>query len=56
MAFNVDEFKSEDTTTSISIDIQDTGLCPRYAGVSISKVKVEDSPKWLQKRLKAIGI
>ena len=30
--------------------------CPRYAGVCIEGVKVQESPEWLQTRLKAIGL
>ncbi|MEL0645770.1 B3/4 domain-containing protein, partial [Olleya sp. Ti.3.14] len=29
---------------------------PRYCGVTISGIKVETSPEWLQNRLKAIGL
>ena len=31
-------------------------LAPRYCGVTISGLKVEESPAWLQNRLKAIVI
>lgn len=31
-------------------------LCPRYVGLKIDKVKVEESPAWLQKRLTAVGL
>ena len=30
--------------------------CPRYAGVGISGIKVGESPAWLVKKLKAIGV
>ena len=30
--------------------------CIRYSGISLSQVKVADSPDWLQNRLKAIGL
>ena len=40
----------------IAIDIKNTDLCPRYSGVSISGVVVDDSPEWLQNKLKTIGI
>ena len=52
----VDKFKVEQNDKAISVDIKDTDLCPRYSSVSISGVKVEDSPKWLQDKLQAIGI
>ena len=40
---------------TISVSVEDSS-CPRYSGVSISKVKVAESPDWLKNRLKAIGI
>lgn len=43
-------------TESISIRIEDTDLCPRYAGAVISNIKVEPSPEWLQNRLRTIGL
>jgi len=46
--------KSEDAT--IKITVEDTEACPRYAGVVINDVKVEDSPEWLQNKLRSIGL
>lgn len=40
----------------IDVDVLDKDKCPRYCGVTISGVKVEASPSWLQNRLKAIGL
>ena len=31
-------------------------VCPRFMGVCIEDIKVKDSPKWLQNKLKAIGL
>lgn len=42
--------------SQISVTINDTEACPRYAGLVMSGVKVGPSPDWLQKRLKAIGL
>jgi phenylalanyl-tRNA synthetase beta chain len=41
---------------SVQVTIENTKACPRYAGISIEGIKVEPSPAWLQKRLKAIGV
>ena len=38
------------------IKIEDSLKCNRYIGISIEGVNVASSPKWLQNRLKAIGI
>ncbi|MFY0644625.1 MAG: phenylalanine--tRNA ligase subunit beta [Bacteroidia bacterium] len=40
----------------VDIDISNNDACPRYAGISISSVKVAPSPDWLQNRLKGIGL
>ncbi len=39
----------------VKVTVQDTD-CLRYSGISISGVKVKQSPAWLQNRLKVIGI
>jgi phenylalanyl-tRNA synthetase beta chain len=40
----------------IDVEVEDISLAPRYAGVTISNLKVTESPSWLQNRLKAIGL
>jgi phenylalanyl-tRNA synthetase beta chain len=53
---SVSAFHVENRTLKIDIDVQDKTLAPRYCGVTISGIKVEESPTWLQNRLKAIGL
>ena len=52
----VKNFKVDNTNLSISVEVENFQLCPRYSGVSISGVKIEDSPEWLKNRLKSVGI
>ena len=40
----------------ISVDIQNTTLCPRYSAAVVTNVKIEPSPLWLRARLKAAGV
>jgi len=40
---------------SVKVDVKDTKLCPRYCGLIINNIKVQGSPHWIQKRLKATG-
>jgi len=40
----------------IDIKIENTALCPRYIGLALDNIKIEDSPKWLQDRLIAVGV
>ena len=53
---SVDEFKVNNTSSPITVEVKDHVACPRYAGVSISNVKIGESPEWLQNKLKAIGL
>lgn len=39
-----------------SVEVQNTQACLRYCGVTISGLKVEPSPKWLQTRIASIGL
>ena len=49
-------FKVDNTLLTINVKIENPIACPRYSGVSISNVTIKDSPKWLQQKLKAIGL
>jgi len=50
------DIESSENNTDFSIKIEDAENCPRYSGAIIENLKIEDSPTWLQNRLKAIGI
>jgi phenylalanyl-tRNA synthetase beta chain len=49
-------FKIDKTSLDISVSVENTQACKRYSGVCIANVKVQESPKWLQQRLKSIGL
>ncbi len=53
---SVDQFKVDTNNLIIDIEIENPEACPRYTGITISNVKVNSSPQWLQNRLKAIGL
>ena len=40
----------------MKLTIENTDACQRYAGVSIQGVTIAESPKWLQQKLKSIGL
>ncbi len=40
----------------IDVEVENTEACPRYSGITISGMKVKPSPKWLQNRLRSIGL
>ena len=52
----VNDFKSDNTSLKIKVSIENQEGCSRYAGVSISGIKISSSPAWLQKRLKSIEV
>jgi len=53
---SVEAFAVDNTDLSIDVTVEDNELCPRYAGLTISGLKVEESPEWLRRRLEAIGL
>ena len=40
----------------VKVIVEDPIGCPRYSGISISNVRIGESPDWLKERLKAIGV
>ena len=42
-------------TTDFQLTVENPTAAPKYLGLIINNIKVEESPKWLQNRLKAIG-
>tara|TARA_B100000408_G_scaffold66325_2_gene50803 strand:+ start:2606 stop:5032 length:2427 start_codon:yes stop_codon:yes gene_type:complete len=53
---SVSNFHVDSRSLRIPIFVEDSSLAPRYCGITLSDVKVQESPKWLQNRLKAIGL
>jgi len=49
-------FFVDERSNRIKINVENSELVPRYCGVTISGITVQDSPDWLQNRLKAISI
>jgi phenylalanyl-tRNA synthetase beta chain len=43
-------------TDKISIEIEDKTQCPRFSASLITGIEVKESPAWLQKRLRALGV
>ena len=46
----------EDVNDFISVEVNDTELCPRYTARVVKNIKVGPSPEWMQRRLAAQGI
>jgi phenylalanyl-tRNA synthetase beta chain len=53
---NINRFKVDNTSLTIDVKVENEKACPRYSGISIANVTIKESPKWLQQKLKAIGL
>ncbi|HNR43002.1 MAG TPA: phenylalanine--tRNA ligase subunit beta [Bacteroidales bacterium] len=53
---SVDDFKPDNTNNTYDIIVENPIDCPRYTGITISDIRVGESPEWLKNRLKAIGL
>ena len=45
-----------DNRTKNKINIDDNSLAPRYCGIVMDNITVQDSPKWLQNKIISIGL
>jgi len=52
----ITETLKEMTSDLIEIEINEPTLCPRYMARVVKGVDIEPSPKWLQDRLKLVGV
>ena len=52
---SVDGFNPDNNNLHIPVLVEDTDACPRYSGITISGIKVEESPQWLKTALLSIG-
>jgi phenylalanyl-tRNA synthetase beta chain len=50
------QLKVEKKTLPIEVSVENQEACPRYSGVCLAGIEVKESPKWIQERLKAIGL
>ncbi|WP_162052898.1 phenylalanine--tRNA ligase subunit beta [Pontibacter pamirensis] len=53
---SVEDFKVDNTSRPVEVEVENSEACPRYAGVTMSGITVGPSPEWMQKRLRAIGL
>ncbi len=53
---SVESFKTDQQNGGIPVIVENTEACPRYSGITIRGIKVQESPEWLQNRLKLIGL
>lgn len=53
---DISGFVTERVGLNIDVEVQDQNACIRYTGITINNVIVRESPDWLKKLLKAIGV
>jgi phenylalanyl-tRNA synthetase beta chain len=53
---SLEKFKVATQSLPIHVEVRDHNACPRYSGIIIRGVTVQQSPPWLQDKLKAIGL
>ncbi|WP_422860123.1 phenylalanine--tRNA ligase subunit beta [Flagellimonas sp. S174] len=49
-------FSIDNRSLKIDVEVKDNDLAPRYCGVTINSLIVQESPDWLKNRLNAIGL
>ena len=53
---SVDNFKIQNTKRTIPVVVEVEKACPRYSALTISGVKVQESPDWLKEQLQIVGL
>ena len=52
---DVAAYKADRPDGAVEVTVENAEACPRYSGVTIRNVKVQESPQWLKDLLLAIG-
>lgn len=53
---SVDGFRVDNNDLVIDVVVENAEACPRYSSLTLTNVKVSESPDWLKKRLQAVGL
>ncbi|HBY21207.1 MAG: phenylalanine--tRNA ligase subunit beta [Clostridiales bacterium GWE2_32_10] len=52
----ISSLNSEDVADYIKVEVQNSDLCRRYTAAVVKNIKIQPSPKWMQERLRTVGI
>jgi phenylalanyl-tRNA synthetase beta chain len=52
---SIKDFKADNHDLLIELEVKNNEACKRYSAITLSELKVKESPAWLQNRLRAIG-
>jgi len=53
---DVSGFSIDNTDHPVAVEVRNFDACPRYAGLTITDLKIGPSPDWLKNRLEVIGV
>jgi phenylalanyl-tRNA synthetase beta chain len=53
---SLNAFKAESNNAPVAVSILNTRSCERYSGLTIKGITIKESPRWMQDKLKAIGV
>lgn len=53
---SVEDFKTDSHDLNLPVTVENTEACPRYSALTISGITVQESPEWLKRRLRTIGL
>ena len=53
---SISQFNVDNRSLKLQVTVEDNAMAPRYCGVTLSNLTVQDSPNWLKNRLRAIGL
>ena len=53
---SLNAFRVDNNSLPVAVSIQNTKSCERYSGITIKGITIRESPRWMQDKLKAIGI
>lgn len=53
---DISDFKTDDNSRTIPVEIENTDACKRYTALTITDVQVAESPDWLKNFLESLGL
>jgi phenylalanyl-tRNA synthetase beta chain len=53
---SVERFHVANNSDPVAVIIEDAHACKRYSGITIKGITIRESPRWMQDKLRAIGI
>jgi len=53
---SVEDFRVDNHDLPVEVAVENFEACPRYSGLTIKGLRIGESPEWLKKRLRAVGV